>query len=100
MLREAVAIKSVSAWPESRGEITKMVHWTKAKLEKLGAECELVDVGKQTLPDGRVIPLPEVILGKLGNVSWIQAGNCSEWGGPSIKSRISQVASIGVHTQS
>lgn len=43
--------------------------WTKAKLEKLGAECELVDVGVQTLPDGRKIPLPDVILGKLGSVS-------------------------------
>lgn len=46
-LREAVAIKSVSAWPEFRGEIKKMVLWTQAKLEKLGATCELKDVGMQ-----------------------------------------------------
>ncbi|XP_055688198.1 cytosolic non-specific dipeptidase [Lutzomyia longipalpis] len=66
-LREAVAIKSVSAWPDHRGEITKMVHWTKKKLEDLGATVELADVGKQTLPDGSQIPLPEVILASLGN---------------------------------
>lgn len=46
-----------------------MVNWTKAKLEGLGAKCELRDVGSQTLPDGRVIPLPNVIFGELGNVS-------------------------------
>jgi len=47
VLREAVAIKSVSAWAESRPEITKMVNWTKAKLEALGATCELKDIGMQ-----------------------------------------------------
>lgn len=69
VLREAVAIKSVSAWPENRKDIQDMMLWTKAKLEGLGAKCELRDVGKQTLPDGRVIPLPNVIFGELGNVS-------------------------------
>lgn len=64
-----MAIKSVSAWPETRQDITTMVNWTKAKLEGLGAKCELRDVGSQTLPDGRVIPLPNVIFGELGNVS-------------------------------
>lgn len=39
------------------------------KLENLGATVELADVGKQTLPDGKEIPLPEVILASLGNVS-------------------------------
>lgn len=68
VLSEAVAIKSVSAWPDHREDITRMVNWTKAKLENLGAQCELRDVGQQTLPDGRVIPLPNVILGQLGNV--------------------------------
>ena len=29
-LADTVAIKSVSAWPETRGEIKKMVDWTKA----------------------------------------------------------------------
>lgn len=68
-LREAVAIKSVSAWPDHRPEISKMVKWTAAKLEKLGTQIELADLGNQTLPCGRVIPLPEVLLGTLGNVS-------------------------------
>lgn len=129
VLREAVAIKSVSAWPDVRGEITKQVNWTKEKLEALGAKCELHDIGLQvhliklilnissytvfltwpmilvisnnvkciicqipkkihrmkilyfwhgvsiqfgkcfgfqTLPDGKKIPLPPVLLGQLG----------------------------------
>lgn len=64
-----MAIKSVSAWPETRGDIQTMIEWTKTKLEALGASVELRDVGKQTLPDGRVIPLPNVIFGQLGTVS-------------------------------
>lgn len=48
-LKEAVAIKSVSSWPETRPEILKMVEWTAAKLEKLGATTELKDIGKQVL---------------------------------------------------
>lgn len=66
-LGEAVAIKSVSAWPEVRGEISHMVKMVAAKLESLGACVELCDVGKQTLPDGLVLPLPPVLLGWLGN---------------------------------
>jgi len=66
-LAEVVAIKSVSAWPDHRGEITKMVEWTKVRLEKLGASCELKDVGMQTLPDGKQIPLPPVLFGQLGS---------------------------------
>lgn len=65
-LRDAVAIKSVSAWPESRPEITKMVNWTRERLEKLGTKCEVKDVGMQTLPDGKQIPLPPVLFGQLG----------------------------------
>ncbi|KAL1394912.1 hypothetical protein pipiens_002964, partial [Culex pipiens pipiens] len=66
-LAETVAIKSVSAWPESRPEIFRMVNWVADRLRTLGATIELADVGKQTLPDGRVIDLPNVILGTLGN---------------------------------
>ncbi|XP_055538804.1 cytosolic non-specific dipeptidase [Wyeomyia smithii] len=66
-LAETVAIKSVSAWPESRPEISRMVNWVADRLRTLGATVELADVGKQTLPDGRVIDLPNVILGSLGN---------------------------------
>lgn len=68
VLREAVAIKSVSAWPDSRSEISKMVDWTAAKLKALGAQVELAELGEQTLPDGTKIPLPKAILAQLGNV--------------------------------
>ncbi|XP_055603022.1 cytosolic non-specific dipeptidase [Uranotaenia lowii] len=66
-LSEAVAIKSVSAWPDSRPEIFRMVNWVADRLKALGATIELADVGKQTLSDGRVLDLPHVILGTLGN---------------------------------
>lgn len=66
-LKEAVAIKSVSAWPDSRPEISRMVNWVADRLRALGATVELADVGKQTLSDGRVIDLPNVILGSLGS---------------------------------
>ncbi|KAI9560884.1 hypothetical protein GHT06_011838 [Daphnia sinensis] len=66
-LNEAVAIKSVSAWPETRPEIFKMVKWVAAKLEHLGATTELKDVGKQKLHDGSILDLPPVLFGKLGN---------------------------------
>lgn len=46
-----------------------MAKWTAEKLKKLGASVELAELGNQTLPGGRVIPLPEVVLGTLGNVS-------------------------------
>jgi len=65
-LAEACAIKSVSAWADHRPEIKKMVEWTKARLEKLGAKCELKDLGMQTLPCGKKIPLPPCLLGQLG----------------------------------
>lgn len=32
-LAEVVAIKSVSAWPEARDEVVKMMNWMKTKLE-------------------------------------------------------------------
>ena len=50
-LREAVAIQSVSAWPEKRGEIVKMAHWVKDKLEKLGTQVELCELGTQVSND-------------------------------------------------
>ncbi|CAK9797255.1 Cytosolic non-specific dipeptidase [Anthophora quadrimaculata] len=66
-LREAVAIKSVSAWPDHRNEIIKMMKWAEVRLKSLGATTELADVGKQELPDGSKIPLPPVLLGTLGS---------------------------------
>jgi len=66
-LKTAVAIQSVSAWPDKRNEIQRMVEWTADKLRSLGTDIELVDIGKQHLPNGKLIPLPNVIFGTLGN---------------------------------
>ncbi|XP_046413726.1 cytosolic non-specific dipeptidase isoform X1 [Neodiprion fabricii] len=66
-LREAVAIKSVSAWPDKRNDIVRMMEWAEKKLKELGSTTELVDIGKQTLPDGKQIPLPPILLGDLGS---------------------------------
>lgn len=65
-LAESVAIKSVSAWPEVRPEIEKMVKYVGEWIKKLGGNVEYADVGQETLPDGSKIPLPSVILGNLG----------------------------------
>jgi nonspecific dipeptidase len=65
-LAKAVAIKSVSAAPEHRPEITKMMHWMGDELKALGAAIEYVDIGSQTMPDGTVLPLPPVLMGELG----------------------------------
>ncbi|KAM4688467.1 cytosolic non-specific dipeptidase [Discoglossus pictus] len=66
-LAEWVAIQSVSAWPEKRCEIKKMMEVGAKEIERLGGTAELVDIGKQKLPDGSEIPLPPIILGKLGS---------------------------------
>lgn len=65
-LRDAVAIPSVSGQPERRDDVITMVHWMEERLKKLGVEVELCDIGFQTLPDGKQIRLPPVILGVLG----------------------------------
>lgn len=67
LLKEAVAIPSVSCDPAYRSECVHMVHWARDKLKELGARVELHDVGVQTL-DGKEIPLPPVLVGELGNV--------------------------------
>lgn len=46
-----------------------MVEWMKKRLESIGATTELADVGMQTLPNGKQIPLPNVLLATLGNVN-------------------------------
>ncbi|XP_057333237.1 cytosolic non-specific dipeptidase [Microplitis mediator] len=66
-LREAVAIKSVSSWPDARGEVVKMMEWMEKKMKALGASTELADIGKEKLADGREIPLPPILVGSLGN---------------------------------
>ncbi len=66
-LEEAEKIKSVSSTPDTRPEIVRMVKWMGNELEKCGAKIEYVDVGEQTLPDGKKLKLPPVIIGELGN---------------------------------
>lgn len=57
VLREAVAIQSVSAWPEKRQEIVRQMEWAKAKLEALGATCALNDIGEQ-VTEGLLVLFP------------------------------------------
>ncbi|CAM4772014.1 unnamed protein product [Rotaria magnacalcarata] len=66
-LSDAVSIPSVSAWPEHRPEVVRMVEWTKSFMETLGVTVELADVGEQKLSDGTKLKLPNVILGTYGN---------------------------------
>ncbi|NWH73151.1 CNDP2 dipeptidase, partial [Piaya cayana] len=66
-LAEWVAIQSVSAWPEKRPEIRRMMEVAAKDIERLGGTTQLVDIGKQKLPDGSEIPLPPVVLGTLGS---------------------------------
>ncbi|KAG5667174.1 hypothetical protein PVAND_015169 [Polypedilum vanderplanki] len=66
-LTEAVAIKSVSAWPNCRNECQRMIDFAQKKMEALGIKCEQVDIGMQTLPDGTTLKLPNVVMGVLGN---------------------------------
>lgn len=68
-LTEAVAIKSVSAWPASRPDCQKMMDWAEKRMKQLGIDTQQVEIGNQTLPDGTVLKLPNVILGTLGSVS-------------------------------
>lgn len=66
-LTEAVAIKSVSAWPQARDQCQEIINFAQKKMEALNIKCEQVDIGSQTLPDGSTLKLPNVIMGVLGN---------------------------------
>lgn len=48
-LSQAVSIKSVSADPNLRNEVIKMMKWAQVKLKGLGATTELCDIGTQVL---------------------------------------------------
>lgn len=65
-LKEAVAIPSVSALPDRRKDVVRMVDWMAEKLKKLGVDVEICKIGFQSLCDGTKIELPPVILGQLG----------------------------------
>lgn len=42
-----MAVQSVSAWPEKRGEIKKMMEMAARDIERLGGMVEMVDLGMQ-----------------------------------------------------
>ncbi|KAE9531355.1 hypothetical protein AGLY_010561 [Aphis glycines] len=65
-LSNAVSIKSVSADPDLRNDVVKMMKWADVKLQGLGATTELCDIGVQVLND-KTVPLPPILLGTLGN---------------------------------
>uniref|UniRef100_A0A0K0G409 Cytosolic non-specific dipeptidase (inferred by orthology to a human protein) n=1 Tax=Strongyloides venezuelensis TaxID=75913 RepID=A0A0K0G409_STRVS len=65
-LRKAVEIPSVSAEAEHRKDVFKMIDHAQKELEILGAKCEQIPNGKQTLPDGQVLDLPPVLFGTYG----------------------------------
>jgi len=68
-LRDAVAIQSVSALPEKRGEVIRMMEWVDAWIKKLGGESNLTPnpCGEQELDDGTTAPLPPILLGSFGS---------------------------------
>lgn len=71
VLRDAVAIKSVSTDVTCRDECERMVLWTAERLKALGATIELRDIGTHVV-DGKTYPLPKVIVGYLGKVSCVE----------------------------
>jgi len=67
-LSEAVAIQSVSAWPDKRTEIVRMMEWTKAWIEKLGGIATLKpNPVPEELFDLKPVPNPPILLGEFGN---------------------------------
>ncbi|KAF2726301.1 CNDP dipeptidase [Polychaeton citri CBS 116435] len=61
-LRKAVAIPSISAEDERRGDVVKMGMFLKGELEKLGAHMEARPLGKQ--PHKEHLELPPAIIGR------------------------------------
>uniref|UniRef100_A0A8C8J5W9 Carnosine dipeptidase 2 n=1 Tax=Oncorhynchus tshawytscha TaxID=74940 RepID=A0A8C8J5W9_ONCTS len=57
---------SVSAWPEKRGEIKKMMEMAAKDIEKLGGTVEMVDIGKQKVGSEKS-PCTPIVLGCLGS---------------------------------
>lgn len=45
-----------------------MIDWAEKRLKKLGVETQQHEIGKQTLPDGNSLKLPNVLMGVLGDV--------------------------------
>ncbi|KAI9657671.1 MAG: hypothetical protein M1821_002847 [Bathelium mastoideum] len=66
-LRKAVAIPSISADDERRGDVVKMGKFLASELENLGAEVQLRALGKQ--PHKEHLELPPVVIARYGNDS-------------------------------
>ena len=66
LLKEAVAIPSVSAWPDHRHHVIRMSDWIAEKLMQLNVSVEMCDIGSQTMPDGTALKLPPLVFGQLG----------------------------------
>ncbi|XP_066572172.1 cytosolic non-specific dipeptidase [Amia ocellicauda] len=66
-LREWVAVESDSSDALKRPEVEKMMEITAEKLRKMGGKVDLVDIGNQELPNGKIIPLPKVVTAQFGN---------------------------------
>ncbi|CCM01338.1 uncharacterized protein FIBRA_03388 [Fibroporia radiculosa] len=67
-LGEAVAIPSISASGVHRKDVFKMGSWLQHQLNALGVQTKSIDLGRHVM-DGQDLPLPPVILGKIGNDS-------------------------------
>lgn len=64
-LREAVSIRSVSAWTEARNECYRMIQFATTKLQSLGFEIDIRNVGNQEV-NGNDIALPPILLATRG----------------------------------
>lgn len=55
-----MAIQSVSAWPEKRDEIRRMMEVAAKDIERLGGTTQLMDIGKQKVHEHLNVSLVEV----------------------------------------
>ena len=62
-----MAIKSVSCQYETRDDTIRMVKWMEKLLQNEGATTQIIEVGQQTFPDGKVAPYPPILLAQLGS---------------------------------
>jgi len=67
-LADAVSIPSISGDPTRRDDVIAMAEWLNSQLKQVGVDTKLVDLGRQTV-DGKDLPLPPAILGRVGNDS-------------------------------
>lgn len=56
-----MAIQSVSAWPDKRAEIRRMMEVAAKDIERLGGTTQLVDIGKQKVCEQLHVSLVEKV---------------------------------------